>query len=68
MQAFDAIRDRFPDEHIPRGDPNSSVRETANVDVRKAERDMGFGWKTLSESFGDMAEQFFTLKREGLPA
>jgi len=66
-QAFDAIRDRFPNEHIPKGDPNYSVRETATVDIRKAERDLGFGWRTLAESFGDMAEQFFDLKRRGFP-
>jgi hypothetical protein len=44
-----------------------TVRETATVDVRKAERDMGFGWTTLEKSFGDMAEQFYRLKQEGFP-
>jgi hypothetical protein len=43
------------------------VRETATVDVRKAEKDMGFGWTSLEKSFGDMAEQFYRLKAEGFP-
>jgi len=34
------------------------------VDVRKAERDMGFGWTTLAKSFGDMAEQFYKLNEK----
>jgi nucleoside-diphosphate-sugar epimerase len=61
------LRDRFPHEHIPKGTVEYTVRETARVDVRKAERDMGFGWTTLAKSFGDMAEQFYKLKREGFP-
>jgi len=43
------------------------VQDTATVDVRKAEKDLGFGWRSLEESFGDMAEQLFKLKREGFP-
>jgi hypothetical protein len=60
------IRARFPDEKIPEAD-TYTVPDTATVDVRKAERDLGFGWRTLEESFGDMAEQLFRLKHEGFP-
>jgi len=57
------IRKRFPEKHIPKGEGEYQVRETAEVDVSKAERDMGFGWISLEDSFGDMAEQFYQLSR-----
>jgi nucleoside-diphosphate-sugar epimerase len=67
FKAFDSIRGRFPKEHIPKGSANYSVRETAAVDVRKSERDLGFGWTSLEKSFGDMTEQFYRLRDQGLP-
>jgi nucleoside-diphosphate-sugar epimerase len=67
LLAFDLIRPRFPDKHIPKGDAEYNLQETAAVDVRKAESDLGFGWTSLEKSFGDMGEQFYRLKDAGFP-
>ncbi|KAJ2892182.1 hypothetical protein MKZ38_010146 [Zalerion maritima] len=66
-KAFSILRSRFPDQyHNAPDEPGYTVQLRPEVDVSKAEKAFGFGWTSLDQSYTDMVEQFYKLRRDGM--